>query len=238
MSLPDYAGLTRDDPNPLKRWLQRRRLDDALAALPRDLEPRVVVDYGAGDGELARRLAERFSQARVVAFEPAPEFAAAARLRLGTRGEVVEDEDALPEAADLVVCTEVFEHLPPEQEVAALERIGGMLGANGRLLIGVPVEVGPPALVKGLFRMARRAGEEDARPGAIWAAFSGRPSRERGTVLLAGRPYHPSHTGFDHRAFAARLRARFEVEGARNSPLARAPVWASAETYMLARNRS
>ncbi len=233
MSLPDYAGLTRDDPNPLKRWLQRRRLDDALAMIPAGCSPGVVVDYGAGDGELARRLAARFPAARVVAFEPAAEFAAAARAGGGV--EVVETEAELPDAADLVICCEVFEHLPEREEAIALDRIGELVGRHGRLLVGAPVEVGPPALAKGLFRMSRRAGQEDARWTGIWRAAVGRPQPSRAVSEIAGRAYHPGHLGFDHRALRRRLASRFDILATRASPAALAPAWVNAELYWWAR---
>lgn len=237
MTLPDYAGLTRDDPNPLKRWFQRRRLADALAALPADLTPATVVDYGAGDGELALRLANRFPDAQVVAFEPAPDFAAAARVRLGSRGTVVQDEADLPDYADLAVCTEVFEHLPPAETAAALDRLAALVGDGGLLLVGVPVEVGPPALAKGLFRMSRRAGGEDARAGSVWAAFLGRPVERQVVALAPGRAYMPSHIGFDHRALERTMSERFQVVGRRASPFRLAPTAVNAEVYLLARRR-
>ena len=230
MSLPDYAGLTRDDPNPLKRWVQRRRLDDALAALPPALQPRLIIDYGAGDGELACRLAKRFPEARVVAFEPTPQFADAAR---GRGCIVVEDERDLPTSADLIVCTEVFEHLPPAEEAAALDVMAQLLAPGGTLLVGVPVETGPPALIKGAFRRARR--QPEASWPAVWRAFRARPGARRGEVDLAGRNYHPSHIGFDQEAFAARLSRHLGPVARRGSPLSLAPSWANAELYLLAR---
>lgn len=240
MSLPDYAGLTREDPNPVKRWLQEKRLSDALAALPRGLRPRTIVDFGAGDGELAWRLAARFPEARVAVFEPARDFAAASRRRLGARAVVVETEGALPSfCADLIVCTEVFEHLPPAEERAATRQLDRLLAPGGRLLVGVPVETGPPALVKGLFRAVRRSEAEDARWSAIRSAAAGQAPADREVVEIApGRRYHPSHLGFDHRALRARLAERFTIAGERRSPLAAAPVWAASEVYWLLQRRS
>ena len=43
-----YADLTRRDANPVKRWLQSRRLEDALRLIPSDAQ--TVVDFGGGDG--------------------------------------------------------------------------------------------------------------------------------------------------------------------------------------------
>src|SRR5688500_9971258 len=120
-----YAALTRDDPNPLKRAVQGRRLADALR-LAADLAPSLVVDYGGGDGALCRAAATLWPQARLVCFEPAPPLAAEARALLADtpQVEVVETEQALPDsAASLVFCTEVFEHLPPVETERALDEI-------------------------------------------------------------------------------------------------------------------
>src|SRR6185312_3386599 len=74
-SEPSYAALTREDPNQLKRAVQGRRLADALR-LAHGLTPRLIVDYGGGDGALARSAAALWPRARVICFEPAPRLAA------------------------------------------------------------------------------------------------------------------------------------------------------------------
>src|SRR5512133_1138591 len=53
-----YAELTLSDPSPLKRRLQSRRLNDALSAAGKDafLPGQRILDFGAGNGELVRRL--------------------------------------------------------------------------------------------------------------------------------------------------------------------------------------
>jgi SAM-dependent methyltransferase len=235
---PTYADLTWRDPNPLKRLLQRRRLADALR-LARDLSPRLVVDYGGGDGALLAAAAKRWPEARLVCFEPAPMLAAEARARLAATPAalVVEREADLASAgAELVFCTEVFEHLPPAESQRALDEIARILAPGGRLIVGAPVEIGPPALPKGLFRMARRAGDFDARPANIVSATLGRAPAPRPTTEISpGRAYHPHHAGFDHRPLLRELAARFRIEGCSGSPFAALPAWANSELYVRAR---
>jgi SAM-dependent methyltransferase len=230
-----YAALTREDPNPLKRAIQGRRLADALA-LARDLAPQLVVDYGGGDGALCRSAAALWPQARILCFEPAPQLAAEARALLADTptAEVIGDEAALPgAAADLVFCTEVFEHLPPAETARALDEIARVLAPGGRAIIGVPVELGPPALAKGLFRALRRPGEFDARPGVILQALAGRPPRARPLAEISpGRAYYPHHAGFDHRALARAVAGRFAPEARRGSPFAALPAWLNSELYL------
>jgi SAM-dependent methyltransferase len=229
-----YAALTRADPNPLKRSLQARRLADALR-LAGDVAPGVVVDYGGGDGALLAAAGERWPSARLICFEPAPQLAAEARrLLVDTAAEVVASEAALPAgAADLVFCTEVFEHLPGAETAHAIDEIERILVPGGRLIVGVPVEVGPPALPKGVFRMLRRAGEFDARLGPVLAATAGRAPAPRPTAEISpGRAYFPHHLGFDHRPLAAALGRRFQLERRAGSPFAALPAWANAELYL------
>lgn len=238
---PSYAALTREDPNPLKRAVQGRRLTDALR-LAQDLSPSLVIDYGGGDGALCRAAAERWPMARILCFEPAPQLAAQARDLLAhvDQAQVVEDEAALPAAsADLLFCTEVFEHLPPAETDRALDEIARILKTGGRAVIGVPVEIGPPAAAKGAFRALRRPGDFDARASIILQALAGRAPRPRPLAeISAGRAYYPHHAGFDHRPLVGAIAGRFELERRAGSPFPGLPAWLNSELYVRVRRRS
>ena len=207
----------------------------------RGAAPSAVVDYGGGDGELLRLAAQLWPAARLVCFEPVPSLADEARANLVgvASAEVIEAEAALPDAiADVVFCTEVFEHLPPEATAAALAEIDRALAPGGRLVVGVPMEVWAPALAKGLFRMARRPDAFDGRLPEILAAARGRAPRPRPEVEISpGRAYFPHHLGFDHRQLVAAMRECFDVERVWGSPAAAAPLWLNSEVCILARKR-
>lgn len=233
---PTYADLTRRDRSPVKRWVQERRLQDALeAAKGADLSR--VVDYGGGDGELSARLAER-SAGEVVCFEPAPTLRREAEQRLQgvVRARVEGSAGALAGGwATTLFCLEVLEHLPEAETSAALDEIDRLLAPGATLVVGVPVEVGPPALAKGMFRAARRPASFDAAPGRIVACAFGRPPRQRPVEPIGpGLPYHPHHLGFDHRRLAATLKGRFGPVRTVASPFAWAPTWSNSEVYFVA----
>jgi len=234
-SAPSYAALTREDPNPLKRAVQGRRLADALR-LARDLSPAMIVDYGGGDGALCRSAALVWPQAEFLCFEPAPQLADQARALLADtpRARVVEDEASLASAsADLLFCTEVFEHLPGAETARALDEIERILKPGGTAIIGVPVEIGPPALAKGLFRTLRRPGDFDARPGVILQALAGRAPGPRPLEAISpGRAYFPHHAGFDHRALVSQVAERFQVGHRAGSPFPALPAWLNSELYV------
>jgi len=232
----EYAQITHRDPNPIKRWIQQRRLRDAatiLAAHPAGSRPRVL-DFGAGDGELIRRLSEvRPIEATV--YEPTREFLEQAQINLAA-AERISFAQSLHEVEsgvfDYVTCLEVFEHLPPEATAEALRQIRRLLKPTGVAVIGVPHELYLPALVKGCFRMVRRYGSFDARWRTVLAAAVGKPPAERPELTLApGLSYYPQHTGFDYRALEQTLREQFRLEKRWFSPIAALGRWFNSEVY-------
>ena len=231
-----YAELTRADPNPIKRWLQEERLEAALRLVPADA--RRVLDYGAGDGEVAARLARRRPEAEVICFEPAPELRQQAASRTaGLAGvSLASAEDELPSAwADALLCLEVFEHLPQAETSAALDAMERVLRPGGVLIVGVPQEIGPVAAAKGLFRMARRSDQFDARLSGIVGAVLGQPPGERPIAEIApGRAYHPFHLGFDHRDLIRTLEGSFRIRERTGTPFGRALSMLNSELYITA----
>jgi SAM-dependent methyltransferase len=234
-----YADITRNDRNPIKRFFQRRRLSDALALAGMSASPRNIIDFGAGDGEFCRLLANRFPDARIYCYEPVSwhRQEAAVRLKDNPSVEIVDSVEALPLGqADLVFCMEVVEHLPARQTAETLAAIHGALAKDGTALIGVPVEIYAPAMFKGMFRMMRRFGEFDARPKNIFRAALGFPTPERPIAEISeGMPYHAYHLGFDFRKLREQLQENFHVLRTVCSPAKWFPAWMNSEIYFILR---
>src|SRR5215210_1185450 len=220
-----YSGITVHDRNPVKSYLQRRRLRDALTVLD-GLDEGFAgrfLDFGGGSGELSKIIAGRFPQAEVVCYEPSPDLLEEARQNLSGFENVV----LVPSLEKLegarfryVFCLEVFEHLPRRETVRAIRAINRLLTREGTAVVGVPNELFLPALFKGLFRMTQRYGEFDARPGNVLRAAVGRSPRRRPVKEIApGFPYHFQHTGFDHRNLRSALSETFEVTRQYASPM-------------------
>lgn len=229
----NYEQQTRGDASRLKRWVQNRRLADAISLSKLTGAPARIVDYGAGDGALSLALAATFPVASVTCFEPIPAMRAeAARLTASHPAiTIAANEAEIPDGADLIVCTEVFEHLPPAPFDHALDEIERIAAPGGLIILGVPVETGPPALAKGLFRMARRYGAEDAQARRVLAATFGRPPSRNPQTIAEGRSYLHAHLGFDHRAFERAIRARFTLVKRRFSPF-NLGSWVASELYL------
>jgi SAM-dependent methyltransferase len=232
-----YADKTFRDRNPVKRYLQQRRLRDALHAAPAWPDSGWVVDLGAGNGELCRQLLERIPAQRLVCYEPHPELIEEARRNIGPDSGVrfCRKPAELPSGpASLVFCLEVFEHLPPKETEELLDLLQGLLGRSGKAVIGVPIETGLPALGKGLFRMSRRYGEYDARPGHVLRAALGRPPKDRPVVeLMPGKYFHLHHLGFDLSGFEEVLARRFNLLERSCSPFRVLGRSVNSEAYFL-----
>lgn len=220
-----YSDITVNAANPVKRYVQRRRLRDALSVLD-GLDRRFagkVLDFGGGSGELTRLVAERFPRAEIFCYEPAPRIFEEARQNLAGL-ENVTLVSALKELKgidfDYVFCLEVFEHLPPRQTTRTVGRIDRLLKGGGTLVVGVPNELFVPALLKGLFRMTQRYGSYDARPANVLRAAVGRPPKDRPLKRIGpGLPYHFPHTGFDHRELRSVLSENFGLVREFGSPV-------------------
>lgn len=235
-----YAELTTRDRNPVKRWLQGRRLADALKVLrtaPSGDRLRIL-DFGAGNGELVRQVSGIASVDAWV-YEPTPALMAEAQDNLGGLDAVtfVQDLDSVEQGSfDHVFCLEVFEHLPERETSEALQAIHRLLKPDGLAVIGVPHELFLPALFKGLFRMARRHGDFDARLDRVFSAFLGRPPSERPIAEISpGARFHFHHLGFDHRALQRRLRGQFQLLDRYFSPFPILGAVLNSEVYFLIR---
>ena len=237
--MSSYADITTEDPNALKRWLQNRRLDDALWCATTRLGSAFaghVLDFGGGDGALCQRFLTRFPAASAVTFDPSSTMLQQAMG--GSEGSSVEvtgsTESIESGSVDLVMCCEVFEHLPGPQIDGALSEISRLLRGSGTLVLGIPNELYLMALSKGMFRMMRRKGQYDARWDTILPAAKGHPRTDRPVLDLDGHPFIYPHTGFDYRTTLADLRRHgFKVESTHGSPIRRGPRFVQSELYLV-----
>jgi len=231
-----YSEITFNDKNPVKRWLQRQRLVAALKAVKcQSPAPSGICDFGAGNGELCKHLVEHYPSADIICYEPAVDLFLEAKENLdGVAGiRFYQDINNLKtETLDLVFALEVFEHLPSKETRDALSNIHGLLKTGGKLVVGVPVEVGIPALYKGGFRMMRRYGAFDASAGNILFSFAGRPPANRPVDEIApGFNYYFEHVGFDYRKFKSKLESCFNQPEIITSPFSFPGTWLMPEVY-------
>jgi SAM-dependent methyltransferase len=143
-----YADITTRDSNPVKRWLQRRRFTDALAVLASaDANARMrVLDFGAGDGELVRRMAGACGVEPWI-YEPTPSLMAEAMATLAEFSSVRFVDDTGPIESATFDC--IFSggiRASARKTALAMAGIHRLLKPAGIAVIGVPHDVSPRAV--------------------------------------------------------------------------------------------
>lgn len=105
---PEYEGLQRElHMRPQGYGGKGFKWADTVIAIARHFDAFSVLDYGCGKGSLAHKLATRnLDWLRVAEYDPA-----------------VEGKSAMPLFADLVVITDVLEHVEPECLAAVLHHL-------------------------------------------------------------------------------------------------------------------
>jgi len=231
-----YADITFADKNILKRNLQKLRLKHALELVKNIPANGRVLDFGAGNGELAKHIPELRADVTVTCYEPNGDLVAEAKDNLKAMPDisVVQSLDDVSRAGfDLIYCMEVFEHLPPAETAAALASIRALLTKDGRVVIGVPNELYAVGLMKGLFRKARRK-DYDTQLRVIVSAAMGKPSKDRPVgEFVKGMSYYFHHAGFDYRQLAIQLERDFKILETFGSPFKFAPEWMNSECYFV-----
>ncbi|MFL5958805.1 MAG: class I SAM-dependent methyltransferase [Gaiellaceae bacterium] len=111
---------------------------ETVAEISARERPRAVIDVGCGTGNLLRAVVEKTSPERVVGIDHAEAGIVRARQLVPSgefRAESLYDLEPT-ETFDLVLCTEVLEHLRDPQ--TALEKLVRLCARSGRILITVP----------------------------------------------------------------------------------------------------
>jgi SAM-dependent methyltransferase len=127
-------------PNTIRYRIEYRCLIDLLAEIPKPLG--LLVDVGAGSGEMSARLVERGFAKTVIGLEPDPTNFAYLKKRYArlkqSRCQNSSIESAAIEkgVADLVLSTQVLEHIVDDD--VAVARIGELTRPNGLALVSVP----------------------------------------------------------------------------------------------------
>ena len=207
-----YAGLS---PASLVHRARLRRLRCQLRGL--DLPRRgLLVDLGCSDGFILSELragADVPPGWRLHGYDRRVRLLRAARLRgvpksRFRRLDLNDSSARTVEQGHLVTCLETLEHVGDYR--SALEVIHHAIRPGGRLILSMPVEVGPAGLVKLLGRpLTRRRAYAGffSSPGqrvsyAAAVATAGDIESYRSPARLGWSP----HLGFDHRAVRSHIR--------------------------------
>jgi SAM-dependent methyltransferase len=222
----DYGEQTYNSPYRIVSYPHQRRCALAIEEVRR-ARAKTLLDYGAGDGHIVAELAKRSGAGgleRVTLYEPVPAFAQLARERmtetaLASSAEVLETLDLEDRKFDFILCLGVLEHMPLPERERFYSLCVEHLAPGGRCLIDVPIEIGPPVVLKEVVRVTLKGRRPEYTPRRLMRTVL------FGTVFDPARYAADSdstwihyHTGFDHRLFRAELESRFELLDCYGSP--------------------
>ncbi len=200
----DFGGYTIHSSSAIKRFSHRSRLNRAVRLLcPTDGDR--IVDYGTGDGVLLVFLNRFEPRARLCGFETAHREEAERNTRsLEAVAGIYDSVDRVAAfRPNKIACLEVLEHLRPDVQASILADFRRLVGGDGRILISVPIEIGPPSLFKNVIRWAVDQPHRGMNPRNVFLSLLGMTSRiKRGDDV----DYIASHIGFDYRTLARLIR--------------------------------
>ena len=232
----------------LIRWSHRRRFSSGLAlAIP--FAGGRLLDYGCGDGTFLALLHEQgAAPALAVGAEIDSSLIADCQMRFAELANFRFVDVAVlaheAESYDTIFCMEVLEHVvEPQALLADFERL---LRPGGTLVISVPIETGPPLLVKQLIRrlagwrgIANYPGTSSYRPLELVRGLlaGARQHIPRPTFPRAdGGAFH-DHKGFNWQVLRTSVASRFELVRTVTSPFDWTGPFLGTQIWFVARRR-
>jgi SAM-dependent methyltransferase len=223
-------------------WSHRSRFEAALRLIG---SPQKLLDYGCGDGTFLSMAADRVfaGHGTDIATDQIKDcqtrFADVQNIRFSTIAEIADPAHA--GSYDLVTCMEALEHCPDPIVEVVLKDLARLVAADGRVIISVPIEIGPTFLLKLLLRkLAAIRGLSDY---SYYESYSLSNALKmiwaKGDTILDrpvyGEPDAPSHShyGFNWRAMRERVREHLTVEQTLFSPLPWSGGWFSSQVWFI-----
>src|SRR5215471_17019192 len=207
-----YAGQTYRSGNALRRLAHNSRFEVAAQLVSGE-----VLDYGCCDGHFSRIASDR---AIFTNYEPMANNAPKNGI------PYVASLDALNRQFDCIACLEVLEHLPDSQIDSFFQDVQRLLKPNGKVIISVPVMIGPVGFLKILLRHSFSG-------HSIPMAF-----RHLICILPKERPIGDGvleHEGFDYRVLRDRIRAVFVSVDELATPIRVLPTWLNSQALFVCR---
>ncbi len=220
-----YEKQTVANPNPIARFSHRARLRKSKKlALPYLTGGATLLDYGCGEGRFLHELAAELNGqtgATLIGYDP--------YLTAQFDGyRVVSDPTAIAaESVDILTCLEVCEHLTDAETEEFINFALKVLKPGSKLLVSVPIEIGPAVLMKIPTRSLLHRARPDVTVSEFFkSAFFAKPARRADDVKS-------SHRGFDWRATRDTLARNFSCEHIEFSPLPYKGWYGQSQVLML-----
>ena len=246
----DYARKQLYCPNRIVAWSHGSRFQLAVQLAEESRGGRLV-DYGCGDGTFIALASRIFAHATGADVDAAQ--LAECRRRLGSLEHVAFVDTSVLSSAqhdgryDLVTCMETLEHCITHERLRVLGDLERLCAPGGRILISVPIEIGPALAGKQLFRaIAAWRGHGDYHHRETYtareliAAMLGRRNlaRPEYTAMTPfGEVRYCGHKGFDWRVLEAELKNRFTIERRLFTPMPALRGLLNSQVWFVCRRR-
>ncbi|MUM35482.1 class I SAM-dependent methyltransferase [Mycobacterium sp. CBMA361] len=232
--------------NPVIAWSHRSRYEKAISLIDRPNSK--VLDYGCGDATFLAMASDRIAEGYGCDIDEhqiqdcRDRLGAIPNLHFVSIGDLGEDYDG---AFDVVTCQETLEHCTDEAIDTILDDIARLCSPTGRVIISVPIEIGPSFAVKQSIRaLAARMGNSSyhvserygPRDAARMVFARASTKVERPLYEVDGLTGY-SHFGFNWRALRERVAQTLEVVDTEFTPLGALGGFASSQAWFLCRPR-
>ncbi len=148
-------------------------------------------------------------------------------------------------AFDVITCMEVLEHCVEDDLNVILNEMSRLISPAGRIVISVPIEIGPPLIIKQVIRRyASWRGVGDYQyteqysavelMKMLFARANTSIQRRRHVDSDKGISYH-THMGFNWRHLRRQLARSFEIERLVFSPIGFAGTLANSQVWFVCR---
>jgi 2-polyprenyl-3-methyl-5-hydroxy-6-metoxy-1,4-benzoquinol methylase len=203
----NYAKGTHAHKRSLFRISHRRRFTYAIKLLDCLPDSRVL-DFGSGDGYLLELLSHQLPFDKLTALEPLEYL----QKEIKTRFEanpiriITSTTNLADHSFDRIACLEVLEHLQPVAIEKILGELKRLVASDGTVIISVPIEVGPSALLKYLAARLLTGSNRWYTISDILRATVGLPVARDGDSIFI------PHKGFDFRLLKKTIKKNFAIE--------------------------
>jgi 2-polyprenyl-3-methyl-5-hydroxy-6-metoxy-1,4-benzoquinol methylase len=210
----EYARGTHSHKRSLFRLSHRRRFGYAVELL--DWRPDCrVLDFGSGDGYLLELLSAKSPYDRLTALEPLAYLQEEIKARFAANPiKIITSTTNLPDYSfDRIACLEVLEHLQPDDVAKTLGELRRLVTPDGIVVISIPIEIGPSALMK--YLAARLLTGSDRRHTfreVLEVTFGLPVARDREAKFIP-------HKGFNFRRLKEQVEEHFTIEREMFSPV-------------------
>jgi 2-polyprenyl-3-methyl-5-hydroxy-6-metoxy-1,4-benzoquinol methylase len=228
----DYARKQICCPDPVVAWSHGSRFTLAARLAGEGRDGRLL-DYGCGDGTFIALTHGTFAEA-VGADVDEPQLEDCRR-RFGSLSAVrfmataPLDGSEHKNAYDVVTCMEVLEHCVDVERRRVVEQLARLCRPGGRIIISVPIEIGPSLAGKQLFRaLAAFRGLGDYRHRETYSAAElaravlARPDLARAEYDVksaGGSRRYCGHKGFDWRILQREVMQRLTLQRRHFTPM-------------------